>query len=163
MEKFAIIFLILIFTLATAKKEQFYKFNVDNIEEYKIEEFKNNVLNSNRVTIIEFYADWCGSSKKFRPFWREFANDTKLWHNRVLRVAALDCVFEDEWVNEICDANDVNDYPQFKFYSIRTKNIIGLKKESEKSRSEDFMKAAIDFIEKQRHPPKEWPKLSPYK
>ena len=158
-----IAFIFLIFTLSSAKKEQFYNFSVDHIEEYKIQEFKSNVLNSNRITLIKFYADWCGSSKKFRPHWRQFANDTKLWQKRVLRVAALDCVFEDDWVNEICDANDVNDYPQFRLYSIRTKNIIGLKKESEKSRSEEFMRAAIDFIERQRHPPKDWPKLAPYR
>ena len=158
-----VVLLLTIISLSNGKNPQFYKANTKLIEDYTIQEFKDNVLNSNRVTIIEYYADWCGFCKNFRQHWHHFANETQLWRKRVLRVAALDCVFEDEWVNEICDGNDVDEYPQFRLYPARETNIKGLKAESEKSRTEDFMKTVINYIEIQRHPPKEWPKLQEFK
>ena len=48
-------------------------------------------------------------------------------------------------------------------YHAKTQNISGfLIHEGVELRAEKFMKTIIDFIEKQRHPPLEWPTLSPY-
>ena len=138
----------------------FYEFARDGIEEFNSTQFKQYVLNSNRATIIEFYANWCNSSRSFINHWKEFANETRLWHRNVLRVASMDC---GDNKNEICLVNDVRQYPQFRLYPAKGKNLMGLKKiESVESRSEQFMKTAVDFLEKQRHSPRHWPKLSPY-
>ena len=143
-----------------SKDPQFYEFELHNIEEYDDEMFSRNILNSNRATFVEFYAHWCGSSKNFKQKWKQFANETKGWHKHVLRVAAIDC--ERNITNLICDLNEINDYPQFKLYFARTTNIRGTGKEGEKSKIENFMRSTIDFLEKQRHPPREWPTLFPY-
>ena len=138
---------------------QFYEPSVDHIEVYDVEGFKKNVLNSDKATIIEFYANWCGYSKNFIPHWKNFANETKLWHKNVIRVAAMDCYDVD---NEICWSNAVLMYPMFMLYHARTRSILGVRKETLDSRSEQFMKTTIHFLENQRHPPTAWPKLLPY-
>lgn len=109
---------------------------------------------------ILVYANWCSYSKSFIPHWKQFSNDTRLWQKRVLRVAAIDCAFD---INDkICWENNILEFPQFRFYHARTENKIGVRKEDENSRSEKFMRATIDFIEKQRHPPRDWPRLTSY-
>ena len=104
-----ILFLKLVATIRT--DEVFYVQSIDHIEVLDVNQFKENVLNSHRATFIEYYAHWCGYSKNFRPHWKNFANETKLWHKNVLRVAAMDCA-DDK--NEICLTNRVFEYPQFK-------------------------------------------------
>eukprot|EP00239_Pterosperma_sp_CCMP1384_P010243 CAMPEP_0197865070 /NCGR_PEP_ID=MMETSP1438-20131217/43453_1 /TAXON_ID=1461541 /ORGANISM="Pterosperma sp., Strain CCMP1384" /LENGTH=453 /DNA_ID=CAMNT_0043483479 /DNA_START=74 /DNA_END=1435 /DNA_ORIENTATION=- len=36
---------------------------------------KTEVLKSNRLWVVEFYADWCGGCKKFKPKYKELAED----------------------------------------------------------------------------------------
>jgi hypothetical protein len=106
------IILVLFVRISIEITPQFYEFKTDNIEDYSIDEFKENVLNSNRITFLEFYAHWCKHSIKFIERWKEFANETKFWHN-VLRVAAIDC-YRNTTVNnnEICNENNITAVPQ---------------------------------------------------
>ena len=39
------------------------------------ENFKTEVLESNKVVLIDFYADWCGSCKMMSPVIDEIANE----------------------------------------------------------------------------------------
>ena len=151
------------FQYILTKPPQFYDFKQDHIEEYDTEDFKKNVLNSNKATLVEFYAHWCGSSKKFRSKMRAIANETQTWEKNVLRVVAVDCYRNASGDHEICDENGVIEYPVFKLYHARATKVIGfLMKSDEHSKLETFMKEAIDFIEQQRHRPREWPNLYPY-
>ena len=152
--------IIISFIFVRAEYPQFYDFKNDSIEEYSEDQFLSNVINSNKASIIEFYANWCGYSQMFIPHWKNFANETKLWQKVVLRVGALDC-FRNK-TNDICWRNNAHEFPQFLLYHAKTTNIKGLRRETEDSRSEQFMKTTIDFLEKQRHPPREWPYLFPY-
>ena len=74
----------------------------------------------------------------------------------------MDC---DNTLNDlqVCKKNGIKEYPVFMLYHAKTQNISGfLIHEGVELRAEKFMKTIIDFIEKQRHPPLEWPTLSPY-
>jgi hypothetical protein len=64
---------------------------------------------------------------------------------------------------EVCKKNGIKEYPVFKLYHAKTHNITGFPIiDGVELRAEQFMRTMIDFIEKQRHPPREWPYLSPY-
>lgn len=99
--------------ITNQKPPQFYEYAIDNIEDLSDDQFKENVLNSYKVTYLEFYANWCSFSRKFIPRWKQFANETKLWHKKVLRVAAIDCYYRSP--NEICAINNITEAPQMKF------------------------------------------------
>jgi hypothetical protein len=159
MKSLKIIFINVLLYVSNSAGYLFYTPDIDHIEVFEAETFRSNVLNSNKATIMEFYADWCSYSKRFIPHWKNFANETILWQKNVVRIAALNCA---ELGNEICWRNGVYEYPQFKLYHARTTNVIGLRKLDEKARSETFMRTTIDFLEKQRHPPREWPRLYQY-
>jgi hypothetical protein len=101
--------------IAKADNQAMYDLELDHIEEINSYTFKSNVLRSNRATILEHYASWCGTCQAFKITWKEFANLTRLWHAKVLRVAAIDCV---SIVNdiEVCRKNDITSYPRFRMY-----------------------------------------------
>ena len=67
----------------------FYSDPNDNIEELNATTFGNTVLNSNKVTIMEYYAKWCVLSQWFQVVWTDVANQTRLWHQHVLRVGGM--------------------------------------------------------------------------
>ncbi len=51
----------------------------------------------------------------------------------------------------------------YRVYFAKSKNKTGLIKGGEYSTVEEFMRMTIDIIQRQRHPPLEWPKLNSYK
>ena len=154
------VYVVFLIHLTIAEYPQFYELNINYVEEVSEEEFFENILNSNRVTILQFYANWCINSKKFRLQWVKFAKETRLWQQHVLRVAAIDCFMYA--TNSVCEQNNILEYPQIGLYFARTKNATGLKFNSTSFKIENFMKSVIDLIEKQRHPSREWPSLFPY-
>ena len=128
------------------------------------DEFEQDVLNSNKITIIQFFSSsLCDLCKDFQADWAHFAEDTKLWQKKMLNIAAMDCSLAS--AEKICDNNKITSYPEFRLYHAWQTRSIGVKKGNLniKSRSEQFMKTVIDFCETQRHWPPEWPTLSFYK
>ena len=41
-----------------------------------MDEFNNEVINSNEVAVIDFFATWCGPCKMLTPVFEEVANET---------------------------------------------------------------------------------------
>jgi thiol-disulfide isomerase/thioredoxin len=126
------------------------------------DDFTSLVLNSDHISVVKFYANWCGYSKAFRPHYKQLAKDTLLWHKNVLQVVAYDCALE---VNtEICmRKNMVYEFPTFKLYRALTSSKKGYKELTEDDRSEKFMRVVIRYIEEQTDKPSTWPTLTPYK
>lgn len=52
-----------------AEYVKFYDPSIDHIEVIGAGNFSQTILDSNRFTILECYANWCGFSKRFIPKW----------------------------------------------------------------------------------------------
>ncbi len=143
----------------------FYKKD-DPVHAVDGESFYTDVLYSDRISVVKFYAHWCGQSYYFVPHYIRFANDTRLWHANILHVAILDCAvdaYKAEESLKICNANRANEYPLFYFYPAWAESISGHKELTEDDRSEQFMRVCINLLEKQIDKPDKWPDLSTYR
>ena len=45
------------------------------VQEITISNFDSEVLNSDKLTIVDFFADWCGPCRKLGPIMEEVEND----------------------------------------------------------------------------------------
>lgn len=45
------------------------------VQEINISNFDSEVLNSDKLTIVDFFADWCGPCRKLGPIMEEVEND----------------------------------------------------------------------------------------
>ena len=144
------------------KKLGLYDSNEADIIIYKTSgDAKDSILNSNKITIVQFYSSsMCHSCKEFKPNWISFSKETKLWQNVILSLAVVDC--NETSLLEICDFNRIKTYPEFVFFHAWQQRAVGIKKENVSLSNEQFMISTIDFFEKQRHWPLEWPSLAAY-
>ena len=155
------LFLLQFFNIPSGDAIIFYVPEIDHIEVVTSDNFTSVVFLAEHLTIMKFYAHWCGYSKRFIPHWKDFANETILWHKNVLRVASIDCANAQN--HDICQKNQVYEYPVFRFFPAYGTLERGITAENETSRSEKFMRRAIYFLETQEKPPKTWPDLAPYR
>jgi hypothetical protein len=140
--------------------EFFYK-ETDHIQNLN-GDFNEEILKSNRISVVETYMDWCGYSKLFIPHYMEFANHTQLWHEKVLRVAAIDCAKEVTNNQIACIKNWVPEFPWIRLFAANSNTGKNIREFNEHIRSEGLMQAVIDAIEKQENKPDSWPSLSAY-
>ena len=162
---FAIIIFLMIQFVSIISAEEIFKFyetEIDNIEIMTKENLITHLFNSDRLTALECYANWCGFSRMFIPQWKYFANETLLWHKRVLRVAAIDCALDEN--KGICFFKyDVKAYPDFRWFNAKLDSSgVVITAENETSKSEDFMRTTINLIESHKNPPEAWPYLESY-
>ncbi len=91
------------------------------------------------------------------------AKDTKLWHNKVIRVAAVDCALVEN--DEICAANQVRVFPTFAFFKPFSTNLTGItinKTHDYVKGSEFFYGLIFEFLENLNEPKVDFPVLKPY-
>ncbi len=138
---------------------QFYNDDVDFIENINADDFAAIVVDSERITLIKMYANWCVYSKGFVPHYKQFAKDTRLWHKNVLRVTAMDCSLTRN--KKLCQQNNVKIFPSFLFYQARSDQLVGHMSETIYSRTENFMRTVIDMLENQTSVPVSWPNIKP--
>lgn len=134
----------------------------DDIEELNATSFNATIFNSERATLIENYAHWCGACQRFAPHWREIAKLTKLWHQRVLRIAAINC--GDPFNGDVCRQHDIKYYPTIKLFpahaSFDANDHDALVVKNDKTQV--ILERVIDFLEKHHNKPQSWPELEPY-
>ncbi len=49
------------------------------IKKINNEEFKNEVLNNKDISLVDFYADWCGPCKMLSPIMEEISSDYNVY------------------------------------------------------------------------------------
>lgn len=64
------------------------------------------------VTIVKFYAPWCGHCKRMAPTWDELA--AKFAGNSVAKVAKVDCQLEEN--KDLCNDQGVDGFPTIFLY-----------------------------------------------
>lgn len=71
-------------------------------------DFVPSIKGSDKITIVEFYAPWCGHCKNLVPIYNKVATSLK----GLVNVAAIDC--DDETNKRICGKYDVKGFPTIK-------------------------------------------------
>eukprot|EP00479_Gromia_sphaerica_P007367 TRINITY_DN2426_c0_g1_i1.p2 TRINITY_DN2426_c0_g1~~TRINITY_DN2426_c0_g1_i1.p2 ORF type:complete len:157 (-),score=46.58 TRINITY_DN2426_c0_g1_i1:1112-1582(-) len=69
-------------------------------------------LTENEVTMVEFYAPWCGHCKKLLPEFEGAAGDLE---GDGIKLGKVDCTDEDN--TELCKVFEVRGYPTIKFFN----------------------------------------------
>lgn len=64
------------------------------------------------VTIVKFFAPWCGHCKRLAPTWDDLA--TKFIGNLSVKVAKVDCTLSDN--KDLCSSQDVDGFPTIFLY-----------------------------------------------
>lgn len=72
------------------------------------DDFQDNVIDSESLWFVEFYAPWCGHCKNLKPSWEEAATSLK----GKVKVGAVDCTTH----QQTCSKFGVNGYPTIKFF-----------------------------------------------
>ena len=59
----------------------------------KVEEFNKIILNSNKISIVQFYSSsMCDDScKNFKSQWLSLSKETKLWQKNIMTFSVVDC------------------------------------------------------------------------
>lgn len=64
------------------------------------------------ITIVKFYAPWCGHCKRMAPTWDELA--TKFVGNTNVKIAKVDCTLSEN--KELCSEQEVDGFPTVYIY-----------------------------------------------
>lgn len=67
----------LVFFLGVSLTSALYSSN-DDVVELTASNFKKEVLNSDELWLVEFYAPWCGHCKNLAPEWKKAASNLKV-------------------------------------------------------------------------------------
>lgn len=77
------------------------------------DDFADQVVNSNELWFVEFYAPWCGHCKNLKPVWIEAAGELK----GKVNMGAVDCTVH----QGVCSQFGVQGYPTIKFFGANKK------------------------------------------
>lgn len=99
-------------------------------------DYHDNVINSEKVWMINFYSAMCGHCHHLAPIWRKIAKDLE----GVIRIGAVNC--EDDW--SLCHEIGIQSYPTLLYYPKNSKH--GIRFTSKKSYQEimDFVMERLD-------------------
>ncbi|KAG2496699.1 hypothetical protein HYH03_005115 [Edaphochlamys debaryana] len=70
--------------------------------------FKSEVIKSNDLWLVEFYAPWCGHCKNLKPSWIEAASELQ----GKFKLGAVDCTVH----QSVCSEHGVQGYPTIKYF-----------------------------------------------
>ncbi|KAI9293490.1 thioredoxin-domain-containing protein [Neoconidiobolus thromboides FSU 785] len=101
--------------------------------------FHNKVVQAKQVTLVEFYAPWCGHCKNLKPIYESVASKVK----DLAQVAAIDC--DEEKNKPICAQYGIQGFPTIKLFpsSVKSK---GKKKVPSDYNGARTKKEMMDFV-----------------
>lgn len=86
-----------------------------NVQETTVLQFTGKSFNHGievGVTIVKFFAPWCGHCMRMAPTWEDLSG--KFAGHPVAKVAKVDCTLEDN--KELCDEQSVDGFPTIFLY-----------------------------------------------
>jgi protein disulfide-isomerase A6 len=90
--------------------------NNKNIVKLTEANFKNEVLKSDEIWLIEFYAPWCGHCKNLAPEWEKAAKALK----GVVKVGAVDMTTD----QSVGQPYNIQGFPTIKLFGLDKKKIV---------------------------------------
>ncbi|KAK5642762.1 hypothetical protein RI129_008929 [Pyrocoelia pectoralis] len=75
--------------------------------------FKNEIYNKSRASLVEFYNSWCGHCQRFAPSWKALASNIRDWGD-VVSIAAIDCNDDDN--SQLCRDFEIMGYPTLRYF-----------------------------------------------
>jgi thiol oxidase len=152
-----ICFLIIqLFNNSNAKDVFLYNQTVDHIAVLGESNFEETVFNSDKASIVEFYAHWCGRCKRWAQHWKDLAKQTILWHKSIMRVGAVDCAISDN--RKLCRYHKVEFFPTFYMFQANAQKTVGVEANFQHT-NEQFSEDMVNFIGKHKNRPAFWPSL----
>lgn len=139
-----------------------YDANKDDIDILNKTSFKSVVYGSDKASFVEFYAHWCGACQRYSQHWKEIAKDTKPWHSKVIRVAAINC--GDSFNDELCREFNIEYYPTLRLFPAQA----SFDKPDHDSKliktdkNEGLIQQMISHVEQHSKKPEQWPDLEPF-
>ena len=98
----------------------------NEIKHITSENFEKEVLNSDRIVIVDFWATWCGPCNRLTPVLEKIASE-----NSDIKIAKAD--IDNENVKELKERYEVKGYPTMIIFKNgeEVKRILGYREESE--------------------------------
>ena len=98
----------------------------NEIKHITCENFEKEVLNSDRIVIVDFWATWCGPCNRLTPVLEKIASE-----NSDIKIAKAD--IDNENVKELKEKYEIKGYPTMIIFKNgeEVKRILGYREESE--------------------------------
>lgn len=98
----------------------------NEIKHITSENFEKEVLNSDRIVIVDFWATWCGPCNRLTPVLEKIASE-----NSDIKIAKAD--IDNENVKELKEKYEIKGYPTMLIFKNgeEVKRILGYREESE--------------------------------
>ncbi|KAF9542302.1 protein disulfide isomerase (PDI) protein [Mortierella hygrophila] len=101
----------------------------DNVIDVTPKNFQAEVMDSNHVVMVEFYAPWCGHCKNLVPQYKAAAKNLK----GIAKMAAIDC--DDDKNKPLCSQYGIQGFPTIKIFPANRKGGVKYPKDYQGERS----------------------------
>ncbi|KAF9113599.1 protein disulfide isomerase (PDI) protein [Mortierella sp. AM989] len=113
----------------------------DRVVDITTQNFQDEVMNSNHLVMVEFYAPWCGHCKNLVPHYKAAAENL----HGIVKMGAIDC--DNDKNRPICSQYDIKGFPTIKVFPANRSDKKGVKYPKD-YQGERSAKAIVDFLVK---------------
>ncbi|KAG0329481.1 protein disulfide isomerase (PDI) protein [Dissophora globulifera] len=111
----------------------------DHVVEVNNQNFQSEVMDSNHLVMVEFYAPWCGHCKNLAPHYKAAAKNL----HGIVKMAAIDC--DDDKNRPVCSQYDIKGFPTIKVFPANRTGKKSIKRPSD-YQGERSAKAIVDHL-----------------
>ncbi|KAF9997607.1 hypothetical protein BGZ65_006821, partial [Modicella reniformis] len=111
----------------------------DNVVDLTTQTFQSEVIDSNHLVMVEFYAPWCGHCKNLAPHYKSAAKNLY----GIAKLGAIDC--DEDKNRPICGQYDIKGFPTLKIFPASRTGKKGVKYPSD-YQGERSAKAIVDHL-----------------
>ncbi|KAF9434308.1 protein disulfide isomerase (PDI) protein [Entomortierella beljakovae] len=113
----------------------------DHVIDITTQNFQSEVLDSNHLVMVEFYAPWCGHCKNLVPHYKAAAKNL----HGIAKMGAIDC--DNDKNRPICAQYDIKGFPTIKAFQPNRSGKKGVKYPKD-YQGERTAKAIVDYLVK---------------
>ena len=90
-----------------------------SVMELNVNNFIENVYNEKRITLVNFYLNWCPHCIKFSRIWKQLADDVRDW-KRVVTIGAIDCALDIN--SDFCQTFQIIRFPRIRLFELNARS-----------------------------------------